>query len=350
MSGAVLFVWRRSPPPFFIGGAEVSQRLLAEEFAAAGWIVAYLGTHETPWDGAGELDDMREFLDHEHIDIADHAFPDGIRYTWRGVDCHAVPQAGIEDALSLLLRNLRPDLVITAQEGAAALTELASQHAPVAGWLHSVSATGLGVLRGRPRHALATSAFVLREVGDVPGAVRFYPPFEAHCAAAGATFSGDDILMINPVPAKGGDLVHRLAGLLPERRFTVVEGWWDTADRFAGLPNVSYRRRTHAVHGLYNTHRILIVPSNVRDAFPRVIIEAGLAGLPTIGSQRGGIPEAVGPGGIVLPTDQPAPWAAAIQSMTPGQQAHYGELARAHAGSFVRHCLPELAEAGIIPS
>ncbi|GHE24827.1 hypothetical protein GCM10017778_00670 [Streptomyces vinaceus] len=48
----VVFVWRRTPPPLLIGGAEVSQQLLAEEFVRAGWRVVYLGSHEAPWNGS----------------------------------------------------------------------------------------------------------------------------------------------------------------------------------------------------------------------------------------------------------------------------------------------------------
>ncbi|CAM5541610.1 glycosyl transferase [Streptomyces narbonensis] len=50
-----LFAWRRTPPPFLIGGAEVTQQLLAEELAASGWHVTYLGSHEAPWNGATQL-------------------------------------------------------------------------------------------------------------------------------------------------------------------------------------------------------------------------------------------------------------------------------------------------------
>jgi hypothetical protein len=59
---SVLFAWRRSTPPFLIGGAEVTQQLLAEEFAGAGWQVTYLGSHEAPWDGSSALASMRRQL------------------------------------------------------------------------------------------------------------------------------------------------------------------------------------------------------------------------------------------------------------------------------------------------
>ena len=78
--------------------------------------------------------------------------------------------------------------------------------------------------------------------------------------------------MVNPVPAKGADLIRRLARLLPERHLTLAEGWWDTAEQFADLLNVTYLRRTHAMDALYARHRLLLVPSTVPDAFPWVVM------------------------------------------------------------------------------
>jgi hypothetical protein len=348
VTGTVLFVWRRNPPPFLIGGAEVSQRLLAEQFTAAGWHTAYLGSHEAPWNGESELDTMRAFLHRDGIESDERADPPAIRYRWRGIACEAVAQQRLEDALERQLAALRPDLVITSQEGSARLAETAGTHALVLGWLHSVSATGLQVLRARPRHALATSAFVLAETGGYPGAVLFYPPFAPHTPPLRGGAAGD-LLMVNPVPAKGGDLIRQLALLLPERHLTLVEGWWDTAEQFAGLPNVTYVRRTHAMDDLYAHHRLLLVPSTVPDAFPRVVIEAGLAGMPTLGALRGGIPEAVGAGGLLLPPGDPDAWARAIRSLAPDHLARLGCDAKLRAAPLTRPCLPELAAAGIIP-
>ncbi|MFJ5776192.1 hypothetical protein [Streptomyces sp. NPDC093094] len=46
------------------------------------------------------------------------------------------------------------------------------------------------------------------------------------------------------------------------------------------------------MNSLYRSHRLLLVPSTVQDAFLRVIVEAALHGTPGIGTDRGGIPEA----------------------------------------------------------
>ncbi|MFD4767556.1 glycosyltransferase [Streptomyces niveus] len=343
----VLFAWRRTPPPLLIGGAEVTQQLLAEEFAASGWRTLYLGSHQAPWDHGSQSPQLRAFLDSRATPYEEAR--DVLRYEWNGVDCTAVPQDRITPSLSGMLAQERPDIVITSQEGAAEITEQARPTTLVAGILHSVSKTGFGVLAGRPHHGLAVSEFVRRRAQALGGTRLdvIYPPFVPVLGKPSAPRS-TAVLMVNPIPAKGSDLLHQLIRDMPEQHFTLVEGWWDTADRFAAYPNVTYVPRVYDMGPLYRTHRLLLAPSTVEDAFPRVIIEAALHGTPTIGSDRGGIPEAVGAGGIVMPLAAGAgDWAAAIRS---ARVKDLGKRARRHAAQFARARLPNLAALGVCPS
>jgi glycosyltransferase involved in cell wall biosynthesis len=74
----------------------------------------------------------------------------------------------------------------------------------------------------------------------------------------------------------------------------------------AGIDLAAYSKVTiHPVAptpaAIYQRARVVLVPSLVEDAAPRVVAEALVNGCPPIGSDRGGIPEMCAKGGFVLP-------------------------------------------------
>jgi glycosyltransferase involved in cell wall biosynthesis len=83
----------------------------------------------------------------------------------------------------------------------------------------------------------------------------------------------------------------------------------------------------------------VLAPSVWEEAWGRVASEAQCSGLPVIGSDRGGLPEAIGPGGVVLPfsADTDA-WVAEVRRLWDDSAAHdaVSAAARRHA------CRPEM--------
>jgi glycosyltransferase involved in cell wall biosynthesis len=81
---------------------------------------------------------------------------------------------------------------------------------------------------------------------------------------------------------------------------------------------------------LYADAAVLIVPSMCDDCYPRVILEAQAYGVPVVGRTVGGIPEAVGDGGVcVSRRDDPDEWAGTIYSVV-SDRARYSAAALAN--------------------
>jgi glycosyltransferase involved in cell wall biosynthesis len=168
---------------------------------------------------------------------------------------------------------------------------------------------------------LANSHFVAERFraafGPTPEVIR--PLFQAERYATPR--APKYVTFVNPHPVKGVDLAFEIAALCPEIPFCFVEGWPMSREekaaleaRVAAQPNVHLEPRTHDMREIYQATHTLLVPSQWEEAWGRVVTEAQFSGIPVVASNRGGLPEAVGPGGRVLAHDAPAAvWAAALR-------------------------------------
>ena len=87
---------------------------------------------------------------------------------------------------------------------------------------------------------------------------------------------------------------------------------------------------------IYRHTRILLAPSQWIEAWGRVVTEAQFCGIPAVTSDSGGLPEAVGDGGIVIPRDAPInDWITAIQGLYENPQRWADLSARALGQSEV---------------
>jgi glycosyltransferase involved in cell wall biosynthesis len=183
-----------------------------------------------------------------------------------------------------------------------------------------------------------------------------------------------EVTFVNPHPLKGVDLAFAIAALCPAIPFCFVEGWPMSAEEKAALkarvaahPNVRLQARTHDMRQVYRRSHTLLVPSQWEEAWGRVATEAQFSGIPVLASDRGGLPEAVGPGGRVLPHDAPASlWAAALREYweDPAVYRAASEAALAHAerpeidpthqiaalAEILADCLQEEATEGVRPA
>ena len=131
--------------------------------------------------------------------------------------------------------------------------------------------------------------------------------------------TGKFITMMGIAPEKGIDFALDLAERLPDLPFLVVRSWNfanpSAQSRIAALPNVSYSDPSLDVRDIYRKTRILIVPSTVEEAWGRVVTEAQINGIPVIASDKGGLPESVGSGGVVLPLEAQDEWVRQLRAL-----------------------------------
>jgi glycosyltransferase involved in cell wall biosynthesis len=128
------------------------------------------------------------------------------------------------------------------------------------------------------------------------------------------------ITFISPILWKGLGIALDVARLLPHRDFLFVEGWSSSTAAqkklrrdLAQLPNVTLRSNSDGLREVFASTAVLLMPSQVEEAFGRVIVEAGFNGIPAVASRIGGIPESIGESGVMIdPSDPPQRWADAL--------------------------------------
>ncbi|MER8435624.1 glycosyltransferase [Mesorhizobium sp. M1312] len=148
--------------------------------------------------------------------------------------------------------------------------------------------------------------------------------------------TGEFVTLINPYNEKGFELAVRIAGQCPEIPFLFVESWKLDDDHraqieqtIAPLRNVRLESRTSDMKTVYGRTKILLAPSKWEEAWGRVASEAHCSGIPVVGSRRGGLPEAIGAGGVVLDYDAPLDdWVAAVRRLW-SDKAEYDKLSAA---------------------
>ncbi len=224
--------------------------------------------------------------------------------------------------LPTVLRHFRPQVAVVQAVGKLGLARLLHQHRiPTVLHFHDVEFAE-PVLPFTPAGVIANSQFTAERVEQqyslTPTTILNI--FDAKQYRA--PHLGQHVTFINPVKKKGSGTAFALAEQNPDIPFMFVEGWplepkarKHLLRQIAQHPNIAWQPRTHDMRKVYGATKILLVPSLCEESWGRVVSEAQINAIPVLASNVGGLPEAVGPGGVLLPSDDLPAWQRALRSV-----------------------------------
>ncbi|MEE8106110.1 MAG: glycosyltransferase [Planctomycetota bacterium] len=146
---------------------------------------------------------------------------------------------------------------------------------------------------------------------------------------------GDRVLFFNPHPLKGLDTALQLVARRPDIEFDFVETWPLTTEVRARLAEIVPRHANLTLHAprkdvreFYARARCVMIPSlqdpeRWEEAWGRVATEAQVSGIPALATNGGGLPESVGPGGILVDPSAPFDaWEAGLSRLCDDDAEH----------------------------
>lgn len=337
----LLYASERPPFPFFMGGAARSAHhllsILTKDFSVECSAVGSKDFVRTPWSCPCPEE-------HDALGITEVSFDNN----QISIRC-GYPVRVIRDfatSLTRMINDFAPDVLWTQLDGAESIAHTArrkglrtlvylrdAEDAPA--MLKSLVTAGVSIV--------CNSGFMAERVRRITGAQAhvIYPSLDIAFGVNGDP-SGY-ITMINPHRVKGIDTFFEIARCLSNERFLLVESWTLSdaqlgalKEKLASLPNVRFLRRVPDAQEIYRQTKLLLVPSIWEEAFGRVVIEAQSCHIPVIASARGGLPESVGDGGMLIQDYRnPRAWVEAIGGVLSGPVTYrdYADRAYRHSSS-----------------
>ncbi|MDA1352976.1 MAG: glycosyltransferase [bacterium] len=308
----------RKPFPLYPSGADLSNQVLVKHLQQRGHQIETLFT-TGPFDFDRLLKELAGTGLHGRIEDEE------LHYEWDGVRLRVVKEADYFPKYERLLAEFKPDIVM--------------MHNPyfdtdVTQFFKDKSQNYVCFIRSENVYtmldgvkdefkALFSVCEYMKEQTRVrwgkEATVVYSAPEPEFCVSNAADRQPSYITMINPMPAKGAEVLEWLIQRMPDRQFQVVQGWVDPRYHdfhFYKYPNVLYVPNTTDMRPIYAKSRIVIVPSLVKDSLPRVLFEAAYNNVPAIVSNVCGVKEAINDSAIALNEFTVLEnWQAAIESL-----------------------------------
>lgn len=252
-----------------------------------------------------------------------------------------------------VVRRFRPDVaVVQSTHPETLIRALTPCGVPLVAYFHEVEEVDhLCFLRGSGVPVIANSSFTASRLADSCGlqCEVVLPLVDPRRYVTSP--HPERVLFVNTIPRKGVELAFAMAERRPDIPFEFVLSWTHKPPQLAALRaraeaagNIVLHPPTQDMRPIYARAKILLAPSQWEEAWGRIATEAHVNGIPVLGSDRGGLPQAIGPGGVVVAADAPTDdWVAALSRLwdDPGAYAAASEAARAYAAR------PEIQPASI---
>jgi glycosyltransferase involved in cell wall biosynthesis len=235
----------------------------------------------------------------------------------------------IEQGFSEAISRFNPDVVFAAGtgSGSVSLCQQAMQSGiKVIYSVKDVWFAGHGDLRVLNDALFVTnSRFTAKRLHDTFGlsSTIIRPPIDPQrCRVRSA---GAKVVLVNPYESKGGPLALAMAKARKDIPFAFYESWsvdlTSIKRQAQAAGNIEWHRSVLDPRKIYRNARVLLVPSRAEEAWGMVASEAHCSGIPVIGSEIGGLSEAIGPGGIRLSPDAPlCEWLGALDLLWRDEQ------------------------------
>jgi hypothetical protein len=95
--------------------------------------------------------------------------------------------------------------------------------------------------------------------------------------------------------------------------------------------------------------RLLLAPSRIQEGFGRVVVEAGLHGIPSLAADNGGLVEATGTVSGLIGGFNVETWVQEVEALDNKlEYERRSKAARIHASRFLRDPVHELVAAGVL--
>ncbi|MCA1634319.1 MAG: condensation domain-containing protein, partial [Acidobacteria bacterium] len=301
------------------GGANRSNRSLAEGLVQRGHDVRVV-VPALASPSAITLEQYVEGLDRDSIEVrqTQHSYI----FTANGVEVHAVVdpphlRAYLTDQIELT----KPDWILVSSEDPSQNLlsgALQTQPSSVVYLAHTPQMFPFGpasLYPGKARAELvaraATIVTISRFVSDYFREWAGLPTFMNHPPHYGSgrfphlgRYDAGHVLLMNACAVKGISIFLGLAERMPDVSFAALPGYGTTRadiELLGKLPNVTILKNQKELDDIFARTRALLMPSLWPEGFGMAVVDAMLRGIPVLGSDLGGIPEAKMGTDFVLP-------------------------------------------------